>query len=267
MESPHTYRKTISDKVDEDTSGEYSKMDVLMPGAYPQQEDQYLCSAFRLPEGENYITSYEPVAQGNMVHHLLLYGCETPQEESGIWPCASMCGSGEGAKIMFAWARNAPEAKLPPDVGYKVGGDTSINYVILQLHYRFPAQDNEKDRSGLRLTLTAKKQHYMQGILLLVTGGLPLQPYQQKINVDISCRYEGQTEIFPIGFRTHAHTLARVITGYIYNSSYFRIGKGNPAWPQAFYPAEKGISIKNGDYLVGRCSYNTSSRSVATSFG
>ena len=42
----------------------------------------------------------------------------------------------------------------------------------------------------------------------------------------------------------------KVITGYLYNDSYHLIGKGNPQWPQAFYPVKDDLVIKPGDKLV-----------------
>ena len=34
------------------------------------------------------------------------------------------------------------------------------------------------------------------------------------------------------------------------NSTYNLIGKGNPQWPQAFYPVENNVVIQKDDYLV-----------------
>jgi len=39
------------------------------------------------------------------------------------------------SQIMYAWARDAPTLKLPNGVGFKVGGDSKINYLVLQVHY------------------------------------------------------------------------------------------------------------------------------------
>ncbi|XP_055888578.1 peptidyl-glycine alpha-amidating monooxygenase B-like isoform X2 [Biomphalaria glabrata] len=48
------------------------------------------------------------------------------------------------------------------------------------------------------------------------------------------------------------------ITGYQYNGTYHEIGKGNPQWPQAFYPVKEVIEVKPGDALAVRCTYNSS---------
>ncbi|XP_016118612.1 peptidyl-glycine alpha-amidating monooxygenase B-like [Sinocyclocheilus grahami] len=69
-------------------------------------------------------------------HHMILYGCKTPYATQGYWDCGKELGTcRDQAKIMYAWARNAPPTKLPKDVGFKVGGDTRINYFVLQIHY------------------------------------------------------------------------------------------------------------------------------------
>jgi len=39
-------------------------------------------------------------------------------------------------KIVYAWALDAPEKELPEGVGLRVGGDTDIQYLVLQLHYK-----------------------------------------------------------------------------------------------------------------------------------
>jgi len=39
-------------------------------------------------------------------------------------------------RLIYAWALDAPAKTLPPGVGLRVGGDTDIQYLILQLHYK-----------------------------------------------------------------------------------------------------------------------------------
>lgn len=38
-------------------------------------------------------------------------------------------------QIIYAWARDAPKLLLPEGVGFKVGGDSPIQYLVLQVHY------------------------------------------------------------------------------------------------------------------------------------
>jgi len=36
---------------------------------------------------------------------------------------------------MYAWARDAPTLRLQNGIGFKVGSDSQINFLVLQIHY------------------------------------------------------------------------------------------------------------------------------------
>lgn len=46
-------------------------------------------------------------------------------------------------QIVYAWARDAPSLHLPKDVGFLIGKDSPIKYLVLQVHYmhRFPGMN------------------------------------------------------------------------------------------------------------------------------
>lgn len=82
---------------------------------------------------------------------MLLYGCPEPGSQERVWNCGGemshandgemsadtdispVCQSDE--KILYAWAHNAPNMELPEGVGFEVGGDTNVQYLVVQLHY------------------------------------------------------------------------------------------------------------------------------------
>ena len=47
---------------------------------------------------------------------------------------APVCGHGKQS-IVYAWAMDAPKLILPKDVAFKVGGNTHIKYLVMQVHY------------------------------------------------------------------------------------------------------------------------------------
>lgn len=51
------------------------------------------------------------------------------EEEDASSPCS------EGSQIIYAWARDAPKLELPEGVGFKVGRNSPIQYLVLQVHY------------------------------------------------------------------------------------------------------------------------------------
>merc|ERR1719464_1832695 len=73
--------------------------------------------------------------------------CLCSGAELATWDCGEMaardpgqeshpvCGPGSASQIIYAWAMDAPELELPPGVGFRVGGGSSIKYLVLQVHY------------------------------------------------------------------------------------------------------------------------------------
>ncbi|KAK6968843.1 alpha-amidating enzyme precursor 2 [Biomphalaria glabrata] len=229
------------DEANENLYQDTKTQDILMPGAKPN-------------------TSCEALANAATAHHMLLYGCDgEPFSTDSIWNCPPICKNGQPT-IMFPWAKNAPPTVMPKGVGLRVGRKTSIKTIVLQVHYAKILEDLEPaDNSGLKLYTTHQKPQYVAGIFLLDSGDFTILLHTNLYPVDISCTFMMDKSIIPFAFRTHAHGLGTVITGYQYNGTYHEIGKGNPQWPQAFYPVKEVIEVKPGDALAVRCTYNSSS--------
>ena len=45
------------------------------------------------------------------------------------------CGS--GSQIIYAWAMDAPKLDLPDGVGFRVGADSTIKYLVLQVTHSY----------------------------------------------------------------------------------------------------------------------------------
>ncbi|KAK6178788.1 hypothetical protein SNE40_011296 [Patella caerulea] len=241
-------------------------IELRMKKAIPNVDDAYLCASYEMPDDEVYIIKYEAIANASTAHHILLYGCsDGPAMSTPTWDCPPLCKGSE--QIMFAWAKNAPPTVLPKDVGFRVGGkgESSVKNIVLQIHYAHSS--TAPDESGIRIYLTRQKQKYVAGIFLMMSYRLNIPPNTPVVHADISCKYFGETSMHPFAYRTHAHDLGRVITGYQYNTTYHMIGKGNPQWPQAFYPTKEDIEIKPGDSLIARCTFNSTGRDRPTFAG
>ncbi len=78
----------------------------------------------------------------------------------------------------------------------------------------------------------------------------------QEYSTKFSCKYSGKT-IKTFAFRVHAHAHGDVNAAYkIENHEWSQLALGDPQWPQAFYPTESLIEIKDGNSLVGMCTYH-----------
>ncbi|KAK6968842.1 alpha-amidating enzyme precursor 2 [Biomphalaria glabrata] len=117
-----------------------------------------------------------------------------------------MCKNGQSS-IMFAWAKNAPPTVMPKGVGLRIGSKTSIQTIVVQVHYAKVFKDSEpEDHSGLKFYTTHQKPQYVAGIFLLAAG-FTIPPHVNLYPVDISCTFGMDKSIFPFAYRTHSHGL------------------------------------------------------------
>uniref|UniRef100_A0A671M1Q7 Peptidyl-glycine alpha-amidating monooxygenase B-like n=1 Tax=Sinocyclocheilus anshuiensis TaxID=1608454 RepID=A0A671M1Q7_9TELE len=235
-------------------------LDIRIPGVIPTE---VRCIFF-------VILDFVPHASMDTAHHMILYGCKTPYATQGYWDCGKELGTcRDQAKIMYAWARNAPPTKLPKDVGFKVGGDTRMNYFVLQIHYGDVTnfRDRHRDCSGLTLRMTSKPQPFIAGMYLMMSVDTVIPPGKKVTNADIACTYTS-SPMYPFAFRTHTHSLGKVVSGYrVRNGQWTQIGRQSPLLPQAFYPVANTIDVKNGDILAARCVFTGEGRTTNTQIG
>jgi len=248
-------------------------IDLVMPGARPKVDDSYICSGFDVPlmTGTNdsvYVTGFMPDADANRAHHMLLYSCSEPLEHPGkTYDCLHHTLCKGMSSIMFAWAKNAPPTVLPKDVAFKINPEQT-RYLVLQVHYVHPIE--EADHTTLSLSYSTEPTRFQAGILLMVDGGVVIPPNTEKTHADINCKLPSKVPLHFFSFRTHAHSLGAVISGYVYNeerNEYREIAKGNPQWPQAFYPMKQLQTVKTEEILAARCTYDSRGRDTETHIG
>eukprot|EP00095_Tigriopus_kingsejongensis_P003105 maker-scaffold428_size174301-snap-gene-0.22 protein:Tk03105 transcript:maker-scaffold428_size174301-snap-gene-0.22-mRNA-1 annotation:"af109920_1alpha-amidating enzyme precursor 2" len=255
------------------SASEASAFTVNMPGAQPKGTDAYLCTAFAvadLPVAAHpfYVTQFEPnQAQAERAHHMLLYACnDPPQTQPGqMWDCRHHTVCRDRSSTMYAWAKNAEATVMPPDVSFAVD---RARYLVLQVHYVNPL--TTPDHTGLKLYYQAQVTKYSAGIFLLLRSYLSIPPNTAKVHGDINCQVATPVPLHLFAYRTHAHQLGSVISGYIYSAetdNYTEIARGNPQWPQAFYPMKQPHTIQPGEFLAARCTYNTLGFNQTTKIG
>ncbi|EDO42139.1 predicted protein [Nematostella vectensis] len=238
----------------------YKELSVKMPGAAAKQNDDYLCTSVPVHADEEYIVSFEAEATEEVAHHMILSGCKIPGSRKKVWGCGLMGGleCASGQEILFAWAKNAPPKKLPKGVAFQIGKKFNINYLVLQVHYRHKAKVGQSDHSGFVLHTTTTRPHYIAGIYLLWSGDADIPPDTQEVHVDLACKYQDDHPIYAFAYRTHAHGLGRVISGYrVQDSKWSLLGKGDPQAPQAFYPIDHPVTISKGDTVAARCTFDS----------
>ncbi|CAL7934678.1 unnamed protein product [Xylocopa violacea] len=248
------------------------KYALLMPNVRPNREELYLCTPVKMDTSQSYyLTGFEPNATMASAHHILLYGCEKPGSSKPIWDCGEM-GHGmsdneetivpcqKQSQILYAWARDAPTLILPDGVGFKVGKDSPIKYLVLQVHYAHIGQfkDGRTDDSGVFLHYTLRPLNKLAGVLLLGTSGVI--PPRSTTYMETACTIRENKTIHPFAYRTHTHSLGKVVSGYLVKPDYTwtELGKRDPLTPQMFYPINNKVTASQGDRIAARCTmHNT----------
>ncbi|VDN05819.1 unnamed protein product [Thelazia callipaeda] len=239
-----------------------------MPGATPILNDSYLCTAIPVDMSMNhYLTGFKPFATMHTAHHMLLFGCYEPGSDELIWDCGEMTIAGPDFEhapvcnnqpsIIYAWGRDAPELYLPEGVGFKVGGNTNIQYLVLQVHYM---NKLKFDYSGVSIESTVEPLPKRASTLLMVTGGKLAM--HKKESFEAACLVDEDIELHPFAFRTHTHRHGVMVSGWVvredqYGKNHWElIGQRNPLLPQTFQPVAKNITIRQGDIIASRCVMN-----------
>ncbi len=89
-------------------------------------------------------------------------------------------------------------------------------------------------------------------------------------HADVNCLLEANSPIVPFAARVHTHKLGSVVSGYYVKKGelvFHPIAKGNPQWPQAFYPMKEKIVLHPRDLVAARCTYNTTDFDQETNIG
>eukprot|EP00854_Cymbomonas_tetramitiformis_P006264 gene6264-7512_t len=138
-------------------SSEPQPFELLMPKVTVPREDAYLATFAKLPVDGAYILAIEPLASSQFVHHMLLFGCHSPNptvaDGKSDARMHGMCGYGE-EKLLYGWAMDAPELRFPEASGLAIGETSEIYYAVLQVHYRVVPP--REDSSGVRLHISTR---------------------------------------------------------------------------------------------------------------
>ncbi len=167
------------------------------------------------------------------------------------------------SSIMYAWARDAPPTTLPADVGFELDEEKD-GFIVMQVHYKHKLP--EKDMTGVRLMYTDAEPKNKAGIMLLLRGAFTIKPGIRNVHSDMNCKMRDEITMF--AFRTHAHSLGAVITGYsVRDGEFTEIARGDPQRPQTFYPMKTFHRTKKGDVIVARCTFDSTRTNKTTHIG
>lgn len=248
---------------------EHEVTELRMPGAIVTAPETYLCHSMKVDGNHaHYVTEFRPHGTMKEAHHILVFGCAAPGSNKNIWGCGEMEGGGqddvydtaspcgEHTQILYAWGRDADSLKLPEGVGFKVGGDSDIAYLVVQVHYMMAL--DHPDHSGVDLISTTIPQPKLASVMIVLTDGV-IRAHTTE-DFEAACVIDEPVEMHPFAFRVHAHVHGQVVSGWKVTEDeqgedkWELIGKGDPLKPQMFNPvANPSMTIQEGDVVAARC--------------
>lgn len=241
----------------------------------PRELDENRCTFLKLNQFEKaFITEIDPIADKNVAHHMTLFGCEELPEfefsyDTNTWDCSSGLSGIGYSRRLFTWALNAKGVKYPPGVGVRVGRDSRLNYLIVQVHYNKLV--NQADNlSSYKITLTTQDLPYQVGVYNIGNNGF-IPPKRKDFKFEASCVHKKSYDMVPIFYRTHAHSIIDVMSIYLLKKNqleWIELGRMSPHQPQMFYPVtNKDMIVENGDIIAARCTINSMERNSVTRTG
>lgn len=246
---------------------------IQLPDWKTTEEDEYLCTAFRLPEEPHKLIGVTPLAKQSVVHHILLYGCEEPfsvghANQPNVWECKSRprCGGSGAESILYGWAKDAPALELPNQVGFSVGGNTALKFIVAQVH--FLKLRPAGDRSGVNITLTEEPLPYSAGLISWASY-FSIPPGRPSHLVRNQCCFRSFQPATMFAARVHTHTMGKSVTltrPTLDGTGWQELHNGNPQLPQSF-TSTHNYTIFPGEMLRTTCDFNSMDQSRTVTAG
>lgn len=252
------------------------ELEIRMKNAHIQKKEDSRCTFVKLEPETQFITDIQINGIKEINHHISLIGCETIPDfdrldNDNSWNCGEIgiCGGSRKTRRIYTWALDAQGINMQPGVGYKVSGNTGLNYLVIQAHYNDKVEVGYSDsKTAYVLQMTSQKLPYQTGVYTLGDNG-QIPAKHERYHMDSGCRLKLNYDIVPIFYRTHAHNIIPVISGYlIKGDEWTELGRMSPKQPEAFYDVTYSDQIvRKGDWLASRCTANSMDREKTTYTG
>ena len=137
-----------------------------------------------------------------------------PKTQFNIWNCG---GNGKPARdpnypnfgvsgatggddtTIYLWGMGGERTMLPPDVGFKVGANSRIKYLVLQVHYiNIETIEKEGDASGIYMYYTEKPQAKIAGMLSMHVD--TMVPKMSRSYQDVACQIGENKVVYSVLF-------------------------------------------------------------------
>ena len=182
-----------------------------------------------------------------------LWNCGGSLGEDSLESPGATCPGAEASQVLYMWSLDAGQFSFPPSVSLAVGGNSSVQHLVLQVHYISTARiPSSGDTSGVMVEYQKEETDYRAGLLSLhVHGKLAASGLAYW---DSGCRLLGSTPIQPFASLGHTHGQGRLVTGWTVSGSmaWGMLSAADPRKPQEFRPVLQEDILQPGQILATR---------------
>ncbi|OWF46513.1 Tyramine beta-hydroxylase [Mizuhopecten yessoensis] len=249
--------------------------------AVPSDETNYLCMFFDLPtDGDYHFVAMEPYIDNvNVMHHMLLYGCENPDAATQDMTKPRSCGMSKSTQcknLLAGWGIGSSGTCYGKEAAVRIG-QIGIRQVVLQIHWNNPElRSDYTDSSGMTLYYT--KNHRPNDLKMWEIGlsHSDIPPGEAEFEVEAWCRSDCTSRylsgpVYITKALNHMHYLGRkeriqqyrdgLLVRDITNDDSYAYDKF------VEFSLETPIEFKPGDEIKITCTYRTVGKDRTTFIG
>lgn len=227
-------------------------------------------------ESNHQIIRFDPlIVRRDIVHHLIVFSCESTPESSAPWECGLEMPSG-CKEFVWGWALGGLSECLPEEAGIPVGAN-GPHFFVIQMHYNNDQRiSGAVDSSGVELHITPHLRQYDASVLLsgAAENDIAIPPRNPAYEISSDCPSYCTETAFPEGgiyvyaYLMHMHLLgSKMWTEVTFVNGTTRLLGEVPVYDfnsQAWVPLTPPLHLERGDRLVTHCVYNSMGRDNVT---
>ncbi|XP_048245467.1 uncharacterized protein LOC124143521 [Haliotis rufescens] len=237
--------------------------------AVPAKETTYMCMVFDIPSDQDYhMIAYKPeIDNDNVMHHIVIYGCEESDTAAPTAPYECDMGAGYKCNLMIGgWTLGGAGNCFHEQMGI-LFGKSKYKRFALEFHWNNPQLvDSWHDSSGMTIYYTQNRRPNNGGIISLGQNFLEIPPGKERTTFTSKCSSDctGAALNGPIqvtGAINHMHYLGNAqFLELRRNGTRVRYITNEPEFSYddpTFYTFDTPITVLPNDELITTCEYKS----------
>lgn len=252
------------------------------PAAAVAASEAFFCKGFDFGTSSiRHVVEFSPSVVSSHVTHAKLFSVPYDTQSLGTFACLDAL---DDAVPIYTWSVGQGSFILPAEVGLRVGSDSTIRYVVLQLRYSNPSLATDlTDSSGVVVKMTTTLRAYDAGVLGVGVGPttISLAPLKSEVEIAGQCSSDKTSvlseslNVFSIAHDTRKYGEVAWLEQWTYSALTQEVTFNNiigqsyaqTAYDPVIASSTSSAVIAPGDLLIAHCIYDTQSSNTTVSGG